>query len=334
MFKIIGILLGVICVLIIAKLIINKIKENKEKEIDFNEFDDIEKIKLTKHDKQHMENEWKALQKVKLEQEYYQQMKKEKEREKQRKKEKLKQERRIKDPKEQEMDNLIDTVNFINDSIVNTVEAINKKIEDKEKREDTKILEDFEPDMKHKIYEGAEINEIKENDDNFNIDLFKKWSEGIFLCIEIGQPQELEIIKNSILSNMYHRLIKNINKLKQDNLKLQREDILIEETKLLDYGKHTNKEEMKILIKAQMKEYIMNIQNKKVIRESKNKIKEKNIIMTFHKKNDHLEQEGFLGSCPNCGAPISQIEFGKCKYCGTVVVPIRYNWVLVKFETI
>lgn len=56
--------------------------------------------------------------------------------------------------------------------------------------------------------------------------------------------------------------------------------------------------------------------------------------MTFHKKNDHLEQEGFLGSCPNCGAPISQIEFGKCKYCGTVVVPIRYNWVLVKFETI
>ena len=117
-------------------------------------------------------------------------------------------------------------------------------------------------------------------------------------------------------------------------MKLQREDILIEETKLLDYGKHTNKEEMKILIKAQMKEYIMNIQNKKVIRGSKNKIKEKNIIMTFHKKNDHLEQEGFLGSCPNCGAPISQIEFGKCKYCGTVVVPIRYNWVLVKFETI
>ena len=208
MLKIIGILLGVICVLIIAKLIINKIKENKEKEIDFNEFDDLEKIKLTKHDKQHMENEWKALQKVKREQEYYQQMKKEKERERQRKKEKLKQERRIKAPKEQEMDNLIDTVTFINDSIVNTVEAINKKIEDKEKREDTKILEDFEPDMKHKIYEGAEINEIKENDDNFNIDLFKKWSEGIFLCIEIGQPQELEIIKNSILSNMYHRLIK------------------------------------------------------------------------------------------------------------------------------
>lgn len=37
-------------------MIINRIKYNKEKEINFNEFDDLEKIKLKKHDKKHLEN--------------------------------------------------------------------------------------------------------------------------------------------------------------------------------------------------------------------------------------------------------------------------------------
>ena len=127
MLKAIGILFGVICTIIIIKVIINKIKNNKEKEINFNEFDDLEKIKFEKHDKQHLENEWKEMRKIR---------------------------------------------------------------------------------------------------------------------------------------------------------------------------------------------------------------EEKNVIMTFHKKNNDLEQEGFLSNCQNCGAPISQIEFGKCKYCDSAVLPIRYNWVLVKFETI
>ena len=47
-----------------------------------------------------------------------------------------------------------------------------------------------------------------------------------------------------------------------------------------------------------------------------------------------LEKEGFLSNCPNCGAAISQIEFGKCQYCESIILPIRYNWVLVKFEMV
>ena len=133
---------------------------------------------------------------------------------------------------------------------------------------------------------------------------------------------------------MYNRLIKNANELNKDGLKLQREEIFIEEIKLIDYGKNIRKEEIKIFIKAQMKEYIKKIKNEKVVRGSREKIKEKNIIMTFHKKREDLEQEGFIESCENCGASISQTEFGKCKYCESIVLPIRYNWVLVKFQII
>ena len=55
--------------------------------------------------------------------------------------------------------------------------------------------------------------------------------------------------------------------------------------------------------------------------------------MTFLKQNKE-EQEGFIANCPNCGAETTSLEFGNCTYCNTLVFPIRYNWTLVKTETI
>lgn len=325
------ILLGII--LIITKMITNEKENNKdEKEISFNEFDDLEKIQQKKRDRKHIENENKALERIMREQEQYRMVQEEKRMREEERLTKLR--NRITSDEEQIANGMIDSVNIVGEAINDTISSINKMVEDKEKRKKTKILDNFEADTENKIYEGSEINEISENYSNFNLELFKKWSKGIFLCIEIGEQEELEIIKDLILPEMYNMLIKNANKLKQDGLKLQREEIYIEEIKLIDYGKKINKEEIKILIKSQMKEYIMNIKNKKAVRGSKNRIKEKNILMTFHKKIDKLEEEGFVQNCQNCGAPIAQVEFGRCKYCESIVLPIRYNWTLVKFQTI
>ena len=89
----------------------------------------------------------------------------------------------------------------------------------------------------------------------------------------------------------------------------------------------------KILVEAKMKEYILNTTTKMVIRGSDKKLYDKKIVMTFSKRNLHAK-EGFVTNCPNCNAESTQVEFGKCKYCDTLVFPIRYNWTLVKFETI
>ncbi len=294
--KIIIGIIGVIIIIEIIEYIIKKIRKYK-KEINFNEFDDLEKIKQEQNDEQHMKNELKELQKLMEENEL----------------------QKIKNRKKQK----------------NIIDIIDKGIKDRKKRKKTRILEEFEPDLEqYKIYEGSEIVELNEDNEKFNLDLFKKWCSGIFLCIEMGHQKELETIKTSIISSMYNILIKNINEFAQDGLKLERDEIFIEDIKLLDYGKYTDREEIKILIKSQMKEYIMNVKNKRVIRGSKRKVKQKNVIMTFRRKREELEKEGFLSNCPNCGAAISQIEFGKCQYCESIILPIRYNWVLVKFEMV
>jgi len=228
MIKYILIIFGVISIVIIAKIIINKINnKEEEKEIEFNEFDDLEKIKQKKKDKEQIENELKALEKIRQEKEYSEFIKKDKEWE----------QKYLKNGKKLEYKKDIQQI------ILDSVDSIKKKIKNKEKRKKTEILENFNPEKENKIYEGSEINEINENYNNFNLDLFKKWSEGIFLCIEIGEKKELELIKKCILPEMYNRLIKNANELNKDGLKLQREEIFIEEIKLIDYGKNIRKEE-------------------------------------------------------------------------------------------
>lgn len=72
--------------------------------------------------------------------------------------------------------------------------------------------------------------------------------------------------------------------------------------------------------------------DKSILRGNKHKFNNKKVLMTFVKKKSE-EQEGIIQNCPNCGTALSQVELGKCRYCGTIILPIRYNWTLTKFET-
>lgn len=201
-------------------------------------------------------------------------------------------------------------------------------------REDIKnfeLLDSVEVEGK-KIYEGVSIKAIKENCKNFDAELFKKWSREIFLCVKSGTEEDLKVVKNFITEGMYDKLLYQMQQFEKDGLDYVTEDLLIEKIKIADYGRWDSKEEIKVFIKAKMREYIVQKSTNRVLRGSRRKAVTKKFIMTFLKK-DIQEQEGFITNCPNCGAGTTQTEFGKCTYCGTLIFPIRYNWTLIKFET-
>ena len=182
------------------------------------------------------------------------------------------------------------------------------------------------------ITEGSEKVELKENGYNIDIELFKRWSIQIFTCIKIGTDEQLNVVKNFISSNLYNKLNKQKRMFERDGLEFITEDLFIEKCSLLDYSRSMSKEEIKILIVASMREYILQKSTNDILRGDYNRSYQKRIIMTFLKKNI-TEDEGFIHNCPNCGAAVSQTELGKCRYCGTLIFPIRYNWTLTKFET-
>jgi len=181
--------------------------------------------------------------------------------------------------------------------------------------------------------DGPIVSNLRENGYNFDVELFKKWSRQIFGCIKEGKEEQLEMVKNFISEELYAKLEKQKKQFEKDGLEFITEDLIIEKCNLYDYARSLSKEEIKILIQASMKEYILQKETNMILRGSNEKSYTKKIIMTFVKK-DTNEMEGLLHNCPNCGAEVTQTEFGKCRYCNTLVAPIRYNWTLTKFETL
>lgn len=183
-----------------------------------------------------------------------------------------------------------------------------------------------------KIYEGSTVTAIKENGNNFDTELFKKWCKEIFKCIKSGTEEELKAVKYFMTEEMYDRLIFQTKQFEKDGLEFVTEGLMIMDCKLLEYGNWLEKEEIKVLVKAKMKEYIIQKSTNKILRGNNKNFYEKEIVMTFLKRNAE-DKEGFMSNCPNCGAETTQTTLGRCRYCDTLVFPIRYNWTLIRFET-
>ena len=181
------------------------------------------------------------------------------------------------------------------------------------------------------IKEGVPINAIKETEKDLDIELFKKWSRQIFGCVKIGKDEQLKVIRNFISDDLYDKFIFQMKQFEKDGLEFVTEDLLIKDCKIYDYRKSLNKEEIIVYIDSKMKEYIIRKSDNEIIKGNKDRFYNKKILMTFEKKQKP-EKEGIIHNCPNCGGTLDQPEFGKCRYCSTLIFPIRYNWTLTKFE--
>lgn len=195
-----------------------------------------------------------------------------------------------------------------------------------------KIIDGLDVD-ENEVIDGAKVQKILETNQSFDVDLFKKWASNIFEYIQLGNISELKLIKSSLSEVLFDKRVLQIRKFEKDNLEIIREDLLVKDVKIYDYYYGNGREEIKVYIKADLKEYIINKKNQRVIRGNRKWISEKQYVLTFQKiETDELE--GFIGNCSNCGGTIAENEFCRCKYCGSLVNPIRYNWSLINFESI
>ena len=305
----IGIFIAIICLIIIVPYlmkfiaskmyripkIITSIKMSKrQKNINFDEFSDIENVYNQEQKyRENLEHEYTVLEKI------------------------------YRDSfRDENNDGIIDNIHEVNDNIK----------EAKENLYNFKVLDSVKV-KKQKIVEGAKLDDIKQNQKDFDLELFKNWSMQIFSLIKIGNEKELEVIKKVMTNQMYNNFVEQLKEFENDGLKFITEDLNIKDVSLYDYRKAMSKEEIQILVTAKMKEYIIDKNTDTVLRGNRKKSYEKKVLMTFLKQNKE-DEEGFITNCPNCSAATTQVQFGKCEYCGTLVFPIRYNWTLIKFETI
>lgn len=186
---------------------------------------------------------------------------------------------------------------------------------------------------KEEIHEAEPIQRLKAIRVDFNVDLFKEWSKAVFLMTQVGKEEELTVATEIFADPIYNNLIRQIKEFKRDGIEYIKDDVMVDEVKIFDYSKSTDTEKIKVYINAKMKEYIVKLDTREVIRGDTRIDNNKHYVMTFQKKSFGL-QEGFMRNCPNCGGAIEQVEFGKCMYCKALIIPIRYNWVLTGIEAV
>lgn len=208
----------------------------------------------------------------------------------------------------------------------------NDKEKVKKKLNSIKIMDSFEPE-KRELVDGSKIRRILEVDNTFDVNLFKKWASNIFEYIQLGNEKELKLIKASISDVLYDKRVLQLSNFEKDGLELKRDSLIVKDVKIYDYSCNSNQEIIKVYIKAGLKEYILNKKTQNIVRGNKKVTHEKQYLLTF-KKIDMDEKIGFISNCPNCGGNITDNEFCRCKYCGSLINPIRYNWFLEKFELI
>lgn len=268
-------------------------KKLSKKEIKFDEFDDVEKVlQQEEHEKKQLLTDLEILNQV--------------------------------TKKANRMARLIDTDRAYKQADIE-IEKVKRDIKNFRFLDSVEIEEE-------KICEGSTVTAIKENGNDFDIELFKKWCKEIFKCIKSGTEEELKAVKYFITEEMYNRLVFQTKQFEKDGLEFVTEGLMIMDCKLLEYGSWLEKEEIKVLVQAKMKEYVIQKSTNKILRGNNKKFYEKKIVMTFLKQNTE-NKEGFISNCPNCGAETTQTTLGRCRYCDTLVFPIRYNWTLTRFET-
>ena len=295
--------------------IINIFKNKKDKSIKFDEFDDIDEVrKQEEKEKEEMEYEYNVLRKVYSD--TYNKTLRE-----------MDQDQTLEDIEYNRYKE--DEIPFFEKIIAEG--AANDAVEKARKDlADFRLLDSVDYD-KEDVTEGNQISALRENENNFETDLFKKWSLEIFKCIKSKDEEILEIVKNFMTEELYSKLLYQRKQFEKDGLEFITEDLRIQKCVLYDYSRSMSKEELKVRIDVAMKEYIIRKSDNTVVRCDREKSYNKNIIMTFVKRNVE-DYEGLLHNCPNCGAEVSQTEFGRCKYCNTLIFPIRYNWTLTNYE--
>ncbi|MBE6159751.1 MAG: hypothetical protein E7157_01745 [Lactobacillales bacterium] len=139
--------------------------------------------------------------------------------------------------------------------------------------------------------------------------------------------EELRICLTDELYNMY---ISQIEMLKQKKQKKVVKALDFHNFKIIDVRKENNNVIITINLLISCIEYITDKKNNFISGNNGDTLF-KNCNITFIKNDNDNEINKY---CPNCGAEITNSASNKCKYCDSIIISNKHDWVMSKQELI
>lgn len=166
----------------------------------------------------------------------------------------------------------------------------------------------------------------------FNEALFKTKVDNIFIQIHTAiTTDNLDDIKHFLSNELYLQLNNYLNNLKSKNQRQIYDEINVKNTYIKEKKKLADRTRITVNVIARYMDYIIDINNNKIISGQDTKRIEKIYTLVFEKKLATKEL-GLVRKCPNCGASLNINASGKCPFCKTTFNLVDYDYILVEIN--
>ena len=174
-----------------------------------------------------------------------------------------------------------------------------------------------------------DINKLKEILPNFTEEEFKQEAYDIYQKVQIAWMNfDYDNMRKSVTDEMY-----NMYKSQLTTLSVKKQTNIMKDFNLLGFNIRgmeikDNIISLTVIMQVECYDYIVD-KNNKVVRGTDKRKVIYNYAMTFNKGISEKPNK-----CPNCNAPLENVNSSKCPYCDSVIISENYDWVLAKKQVL
>lgn len=170
---------------------------------------------------------------------------------------------------------------------------------------------------------------LKEYLPNFNPEEFKNQAYEIYKKVQVAWMEfDYDSMRKYVTDEMY-----NMYKAQLTTLSVKKQTNVMKDFGLLGFnivGMEIKDKTVSLTVTMQVEcfDYIVN-KDGRVLRGTDKRKVIYNYAMTFNKGISNKPNK-----CPNCGAPLENVNSSKCPYCESVIISENYDWVLSKKQVL
>lgn len=173
--------------------------------------------------------------------------------------------------------------------------------------------------------------QIKQKDALFDMgDLFT-YVKNTFVTIQYSwMNQDVESLRPILHPNFLEQTQKQIQAKIQSRTKNVLERVAVTDIYATEYRERGQLAYIDFVIQAQMIDYQQDIDTGMIKAGNPTRLVKNRYLLTMCRSvgtKTPEEKDGAV-NCPNCGAPLTAVAYGKCEYCGSLVTSGKYGWVI------